>query len=206
MQATQYRKASIVSYEHGKVEHSNVCCLKYLENADGEFAKKLDGSDQLCRFFEAMTSSSDESEADGQDQSEGMDASGILGDEAAAMAKICIELALLNRATFACTQKCVFQTCYDFMPNDKTLKDEVKEQLDDELKYVSQLVRRFDSPSMIYAKHRIAGWLSTEVEGGDHDEFYDSDNGHVDDDDDDGNMSEEEEETNDLPNVSDNED
>ena len=59
---------------------------------------------------------------------------------------------------------------------------------------------------MSYAKHRIAGWLSTEVEGGDQDEFYDSDNGHVDDDDDDGNMSQEEEETNDLPNVSDNED
>jgi hypothetical protein len=62
-----------------------------------------------------MTSSSDDaSEADGQGQSEVMDVSNILDNEAGAeMAEICIELALLNRASFDCTQKGVLETCYD---------------------------------------------------------------------------------------------
>lgn len=143
MPQSTYKEAVILDYDCGEAT-LHICCLEHLGHFDSEFKDCLDNNELIRKVFKSLTDESDHAEQ---------------FNEASGIAKIYIEHALLNRARFACTQKLVLSEFHKYIPSEE-LKQAIRQKVDDELEYVSKLLRRLSGDKIEHMKNMISHWLS----------------------------------------------
>ena len=148
----RYKSAEVLDfqYQHGDGAH-NICCLQFLAISDREFSERLKANEKLQRTFDSVVDSSAKDipiENDVEHPDPVVDL---------------IECALLNRSRFACTQKWNFQKCFHNILEDEPTKIAMDKYMNDELEYVLDLVRRFDTTDTKTAKADLQRWLDTNV-------------------------------------------
>jgi len=123
--------------------------------SDLEFSERLKTNGKLQRTFdsivlgiEAKDTLPNIEDKDGEQQDIGVDF---------------IECALLNRLRFACILKYNFEQCLPNILEDEPTKKAINENINAELAYVLNLLRRFDSADARAAKADLQRWLDTNV-------------------------------------------
>ena len=134
-----YRKARIVDYLLEFEDHCDSLLLSY-ENQDKEFSHNLLATPSLRSVFIAVT----------------------CGNEVpkdAVASRIYIEHMLLARCRFACVQKFRLSLYIDNIRDDDTKKQVIRE-VDDELRYIHDLLENFCSaPSLKQNRQIVQDWM-----------------------------------------------
>jgi len=168
MNPHHHRKAVVVDCDCGGAPHT-LCCLDHLACADEQFLKIMKANDNLSRAFRTIT------------KNDNTPFSKLHLNDADQVSVLFVECAILNRAHFACKQKCVFKNHFHSFRESEGApsKDAVQKHLDIDLECVSKLLRRLDSDDATSAKKEVAFWLNAKVL----DDFVNEDDDIVNDDD-----------------------
>jgi len=133
-----YKAAALMTY-HNVLSLYPVNLLRLPVRADMDFEEELRANDRLRSAFHALTGTT------------ATDTNTVPID---ATDRFVIECPLKNRCRIACAQKIGFiQYCREI--EDRLYKQSVEDVINDELNYVSWLVRRFESAEMMDCKEQL---------------------------------------------------
>jgi len=146
-----------------------MCCLGNLAWADEDFSFRLHSNNLFRRVFEAKfvpnlasAVGDDPTTNNGPSVDETSDSSDSL-NEAERAAMEFIEHGLLNRTNFACGQKSLLCHCYQNTMENVYYRKLLVDLANEELEYVSLLLRPLNSEIVERAKRSVSMWLEREV-------------------------------------------